>query len=84
MAVYETNEGGSMETISDLSRMSETEVEIKGLSPSSLFDKAIYPDFSYKESGLGFTEQLYTARGSQGIGAYEDVTSKGIDLNDFH
>ena len=64
--------------------MSETTFKIKGINPSPLFDRAIYPDFYDQETGLGLSEQLYTARGAQGIGTFKSVENKGIDLDDFH
>ena len=44
-------------------------VSVYGVSPSSILDESM--EFTYKEtekSWLGATEQLYTARGSQGVG----------------
>ena len=62
---------------------------VYGLSPSSAFDDSLrYKYLETKKTTLSATEQLYTARGSQGMGLYKDMVkdlgldpSKGTDLS---
>ena len=48
---------------------------IQPISASSYLDSQFNVDWHYKPSGLGLTEQLYTARGSQG-GVLEESYAK--------
>ena len=52
--------------IRDTSRTFEPYGFIEAISASSYLDSQMNVDWHYKPSGLGLTEQLYTARGSQG------------------
>ncbi len=54
-------------------------VAISATNPSSVFDDSIVPKFMEHDTGLGFTEQLYTARGSQGFGTLYKIKSHLID-----
>ena len=36
-------------------------------------------DYSDRDTALGYTEQLYTPRGSQGFGTYDKITSLGVE-----
>ena len=58
-------EGKTIE-ISDTSRTFTPYGFIEPISASSYLDSQMNVDWHYKPSGLGLTEQLYTARGSQG------------------
>jgi len=69
--------------ISDLARIANDTIEIMGLSPSSLFDHSIPKAYSDSDISLGLTEQLYTARGSQGFGTYKDIRSFGVDPSEY-
>lgn len=68
--------------IGDLTRFANNTITIFGLNPSSLFDNSIPKAYSDSEIALGLTEQLYTARGSQGFGTYKDISKFGLDLED--
>ena len=48
-----------------------------------MFDNNIEVAYQDKETDLGLTEQLYTARGVQGIGAHKNVTKYGVDPSDW-
>ena len=50
-----------------------------GINPSSLFDDNIHVHYSSPESHLPLTEQLYTARGAQGLGVSKIVTKYGVE-----
>ena len=50
-----------------------------GINPSSLFDDNIHVHYSSPESHLPLTEQLYTARGAQGLGLTNLATKYGVD-----
>ena len=59
-------------------------VHIKALQPSKLFDGDLNLQFFDEDSALSATEQLYTPRGSQGIGAAQnDADIVGINLNKY-
>ena len=69
--------------ISDLARIADDTIEIMGLNPSSLFDHSIPKAYSDSDISLGLTEQLYTARGSQGLGTYKDIRNFGVDPSEY-
>ena len=50
-----------------------------GINPSSLFDDNIHVHYSSPESHLPLTEQLYTARGAQGLGLTNLFTQYGVE-----
>ena len=49
------------------------------MNPSTLIDDNLMLDYYDKASGLGVTEQLYTARGSQGMGTSKAISTLGIN-----
>ena len=48
-----------------------------------MLDDNIITDYKLHGTKLGVTEQLYTARGVQGIGAHKNVTKYGVDPSDW-
>mmetsp|Transcript_27504 Transcript_27504/g.36782 ORF Transcript_27504/g.36782 Transcript_27504/m.36782 type:complete len:104 (-) Transcript_27504:602-913(-) len=48
-----------------------------------MFDDNIGVEYSNPDTGLSYTEQLYTARGSQGIGTFKKVTSFGVEPENY-
>ena len=54
--------------ISDRSRLATKKSSVQALTPSKLFDDSLNLAYVNETYALGVTEQLYTARGSQGIG----------------
>ena len=36
-----------------------------------------------RDTDLSYTEQLYTARGSQGIGTYKKISQFGVDPSNY-
>ena len=36
-----------------------------------------------RDTGLGPTEQLYTARGAQGMGTYKEITDFGVSPENY-
>ena len=47
-----------------------TNVGVYGMQPASVFEETFQVDYKDPTTGLSLIEQLYTARGSQGSGAY--------------
>ena len=40
-------------------------------------------NYQDRDTGLGVTEQLYTARGSQGLGTSDDIDTYGVNPSNF-
>ena len=58
--------------------------QLYGVQPSQNADEAFKVDWQDPTSGIGITEQLYTARGSQGIGTSVDVIkTRRVDISDY-
>ena len=54
--------------ITDFGRLNENFVYVYGIQPNEIMNDERSLEYSSPESGLSVTEQLYTARGSQGAG----------------
>ena len=70
---------------SDLANLVSMKCRPKAINPSSLFDDA-FDSFYYYDSdiGLGVSEQLYTARGSQSVAVNSGIVDKMLpDVGDF-
>ena len=66
--------------ISDRSRLVTNKSSVQALSPSRLLDESLSLAYVDESCDLGVTEQLYTARGSQGIGiSNKQVQDIGVD-----
>ncbi len=63
--------------------MTSLSATVYAASPSSIFDESIAPKFDDSETDLGLTEQLYTARGSQGLGTKSLVYRFGVDPENY-
>ena len=61
--------------MSDYSGMNHHSVNVYGVSPSEIMSDMADIDYLSPETGLLPTEQLYTARGSQGAGVYSAYAS---------
>lgn len=59
---------GNSNEIHDIAFLNKRGVESLAVSPSTLLDDGLSIDYASDYSGLGYTEQLYSARGSQGAG----------------
>lgn len=70
----------------DPARLADIEIKVKAVSPS-FYDstvKKMWDIHNNGNSGLSITEQLYTARGSQGMGTGAIVAQKtNSDVNVF-
>ena len=57
------------------------------VSPSTLFDDMLSIEWKNETVGLGYSEQLYTARGSQGLGAtlksLDELKGGDFDIADY-
>lgn len=53
------------------------------VNPTSLVDDSLNISYQDPDTGLGLTEQLYTARGSQGMGTSDKIIDYGIYAEDF-
>ena len=53
------------------------------MSPSSLLDDTLNLKYKDRDTGLGPTEQLYTARGAQGMGTYKEITDFGVSPENY-
>ena len=54
--------------MSDYARLNSDYMEVYGIQPNGILNFDNYLDYTSPESDLSVTEQLYTARGSQGAG----------------
>ena len=56
-----------------------------GVSPSSYIDESMVMDYLAPETGLGPSEQLYTARGVQGAGILQsNADSLNVDAGNYN
>lgn len=53
------------------------------VNPSSMVDDNLMFEYKDRDTGLGASEQLYTARGSQGFGTYDEITMFGVDPSNY-
>ena len=65
--------------IGDFGRMGNSTLYLMGINPTSLFDDNIHVEYNSPESDLPLTEQLYTARGAQGLGVSNMVAKYGVE-----
>ena len=56
---------------------------IYAINPSSMIDESLMLNYYDRDTGLGVTEQLYTARGSQGLGTFDDIDNYGVNPSNF-
>ena len=54
-------------------RIYEEKVYVRAVNPSSMLDNTFMIDYRDRDTALSYTEQLYTARGAQGMGAWKAV-----------
>ena len=69
--------------MSELSRLSSHDAGIYAINPNSLMDDGLMISYHDHDTSLGETEQLYTARGSQGFGTYDEITEYGVDPSNY-
>ena len=50
---------------------------MQGIPPAKLLDDSLQISYWDKDSGLSYTEQLYTPRGSQGVGTSTGSVADG-------
>ena len=43
------------------------------------FDEGMMMSYRDRDTALGYTEQLYSARGAQGFGTFKGITEYGVD-----
>ena len=71
-------------TASDNGRIHESQAHPRGMSPSLMLSDQILVDWQNKNTSLPLLEQLYTARGSQGLGGpYDHLQHFSIDPNKY-
>lgn len=69
---------------SDKASLVTSSVNVRALSPSTIFDDAFVLDHYDSNTGLPPTEQLYTARGSQGLAtSMNNADTMVQDLADY-
>ena len=70
--------------ISDRSRLVTKKSSAQALTPSKLFDESLKLAYRNETYELGVTEQLYTARGEQGVGISDQLLeSIDVDPTDY-
>jgi len=68
-----------------VSGLRERYVQVHGWSPSPIIDRGKIIYQKNETTGLGITEQLYTARGTQGsgVGKYLMVEEVNLDIYNY-
>ena len=54
------------------------------INPSTMIDESLMLNYNDRDTGLGVTEQLYTARGSQGLGTFDNIDTYGVNPSNYH
>lgn len=75
--------GGQKTQISDLSRLNIDSASFYAINPSPFFDQDLMLSYRDRDTALGQSEQLYTARGAQGFGTFDEITRYGVDPANF-
>ena len=65
------------------SRINIEEAHVFAVNPNSLMDGTMMYEYRDPGTTLGPTEQLYTARGSQGTGTGKKIESFGVDPENY-
>jgi len=65
--------------VGDLARLADSRINLRAINPSKIFDDSIPLDYHDPDTTLGISEQLYTARGSQGLGVPKKDDRFGVD-----
>ena len=70
--------------MSDLANLAPKITRLRAITPVAFFDDAFTYDWTDSKSGLPPTDQLYTARGSQGLSVNNKNAEYMIsDLDDY-
>ena len=64
-------------------RIYEEKVYVRAVNPSSMLDNTFMIDYRDRDTALSYTEQLYTARGAQGMGTWKAVKQFGVDPSNY-
>ena len=62
-----------------MARLADSHINLRAINPSKIFDDSIPLDYHDPDTTLGISEQLYTARGSQGLGLPKTDDRFGVD-----
>ena len=69
--------------MSELSRIKDENAGTFAVNPTSLIDDGVMIAYHDRDTALGVSEQLYTARGSQGLGTYDRIRKFGVDPSNY-
>ena len=64
-------------------RIYEEKVYVRAVNPASMLDNTFMIDYRDRDTALSSVEQLYTARGAQGMGTWNLVKQFGVDPSNY-